>query len=108
MMGLPEDPVRALHETLFQGWEQFKELCQMHEELRTQILRAKFPTQAQADQAKATWLRQRDLLRQMAATLKWGFSTTDVILQDMWEAQVRQWVDGLDEELRELIKHPNR
>jgi hypothetical protein len=108
-MALPEDhPVRVMHETLFQGWKQFKELCQVHEELRTQILRAKFPTEEQADEARRIWLRQRDLIRQMAATLEWGFSTADGILQEMWEEQKKLWVDGLDEELRELIRNPSR
>lgn len=97
-----EHPVRRLAERLLRDYELFLEHWRRHLACYEEVQCTSFPTQAEAQKAAAFLRREREILDQWEAMLREAFPLTNAMLQEVWEGQIRQEVEGLDKELRQL------
>jgi hypothetical protein len=97
-----EHPVRRLAELLLRDYELFLEEWRRHLARYEEVQHTSFPTQTEAQKEAAFLRREREILDQWEATLREAFPLANAMIQEVWEGQIRQEVEGLDEELRQL------
>ena len=99
-----EYSVRRLAEWLLQDYEAFLEHWRRYLVRYEEVQHLPSPTQVEKQKAGALLRREREILDKSEAMLREAFPLTNVMLQEVWEGQIRQEAEGLDEELRQL-KH---
>jgi ribosomal protein S21 len=97
-----EHPVRRLAEWLLRDYEAFLEHWRRPLARYEEVQHIPFPTQVEAQKAAALLHRERKSLDQWEAMLREAFPLTNAMIQEVWEGQIRQEVEGLDEALRQL------
>jgi hypothetical protein len=102
-MSTPQDhPVRRFAEAWLHAYEAFLEACRMYRECAEEAEHISEQGSAEAERSSALLRRHRKLLERWAAILHYEFSRLDPLLERAWKEQVRDWVEGLDEELSRL------
>jgi hypothetical protein len=103
-----DHPLRRMAEELLRDYEQFMEYCQRHHEQCERMQDLPFPTPAEKQEAAMLLCRQRVYLEEWADLMEKRFTLVQEELhilmheQEAWDRQLHTWVEGLDEELRQL------
>jgi hypothetical protein len=97
-----EHPVRRVAERVLRNYELFLVAWLRHLAHYEEVQHTSFPTQGEAQKAAARLCREREILDEWEAMLREVFPLAGAMVQEVWEGQIRQEVEGLDEELRQL------